>query len=544
MKITRLLPWVIGAATAVASLLPIQASAEADAEQIVRNSCLSCHTDEGSSALPQSKGQKSAPQWSRISHQRKTPEGWLMSIARMQVMHGLIISDNDRRTLVKYLADRQGLAPEETTGFRYAMERRLNTQESFESEEFTQICARCHSGARVALQRRPASEWEHLVHFHLGQWPTIEYQAMGRDRDWLGSALNSMVPQLAKQFPLESKVWSDWQSAQKPSLAGSWRFAGSAAGRGDVEGSMSITGSDEKGYQLELMGSYADGTAFKGRGQGIVYTGYEWRANLNIAGVAMRQVFAASKDGSRLEGRMFEALHDEVGMDISALKDTGVTNQILTVQPSYIKAGETQKLTIVGNNLKGKLSLGQDIQISKVLEKGKNKILVEVRADTKAKLGGRSVTVGKSKGGDLQVYDRIASIQVVPNFSVARVGGNGGSTPKVTSAFQAEAWAPGLDGKAGTDDDLRIGFIPASWHVEPFDEAAKADKDTRFAGTMDATRGVFSPALAGPNPDRRMSTNNAGNLKVVAKLTDGDTTLQAEGQLIVTVQRWNNPPLP
>ena len=37
------------------------------------------------------------------------------------------------------------------------MERRLNTVEKFDSDNLTQMCARCHSGARVQLQRRPAA---------------------------------------------------------------------------------------------------------------------------------------------------------------------------------------------------------------------------------------------------------------------------------------------------------------------------------------------------------------------------------------------------
>jgi len=61
---------------------------------------------------------------------------------------------------------------------------------------------------------------------------------------------------------------------------------------------------------------------------------------------------------------------------------------------------------------------------------------------------------------------------------------------------------------------------------------------------MDEKTGVFTTAGAGPNPERRMSTNNAGNLKVVAEVEEGSETLSAEGQMIVTVQRWNNPPLP
>ena len=65
-----------------------------------------------------------------------------------------------------------------------------------------------------------------------------------------------------------------------------------------------------------------------------------------------------------------------------------------------------------------------------------------------------------------------------------------------------------------------------------------------FTGSMNPNTGMFTTAAAGPNPERRMSTNNAGNLKVVAKVTDEGQQVSGDGQLIVTVQRWNNPPLP
>jgi len=167
--------------------------------KIVQSKCLACHTEES-----HTKKNKGAPQWSRISHQRKTPEGWLMTIGRMQMMHGLQISDDERTAVVKYLADRQGLAPEETADYRYAMERRLDTMETFEDSFFEEMCARCHSGARVGLQRRPAEEWEHLVHFHLGQWPSTEYQALARDRDWFPIALNDSQVINIKRLRLSS----------------------------------------------------------------------------------------------------------------------------------------------------------------------------------------------------------------------------------------------------------------------------------------------------------------------------------------------------
>ena len=93
-------------------------------------------------------------------------------------------------------------------------------------------------------------------------------------------------------------------------------------------------------------------------------------------------------------------------------------------------------------------------------------------------------------------------------------------------------------------NDWAIGPVPAKWSVEPFNEVAKEDRDAEFAGLMDADTGIFTPAGAGPNPKRRMSTNNAGNLNAVATVTEGQKTLTGKGHFIVTVQRWNNPPLP
>lgn len=533
------LPQLAGGLLLAGMMLPAGSTlAAADAESIIRTKCLACHTEESADA-----SQSGAGQFSRISHQRKTPEGWLMSIARMQVMHGLEVSDEERRTLVKYLADKQGLAPQETAGSRYAMERRLNTQEEFASTNFTEMCARCHSGARVALQRRPAAEWAHLVNFHLGQWPTLEYQALARDRDWMALAFSEMVPELASHFPLQSESWDSWQATTKIPMAGRWSFSAQMPGKGDIRGVMTVTGGKDDQYQVQIEGEYADGTALQGSGTAIVYTGYEWRANLNIAGVKMRQVFAASADGAGLTGRMFEMVHDEAGMDFSAVR-VGSTAKLLAVQPEYIRAGSTAVLTLVGTGLGKQLNLGDGIKVVSELYRDDNKVVVQATAMSSAAPGERKVKAGTANGASITVYDQIGSVKVVPDFAVARVGGNGGSTPKYNAHFQAEAWMNGADGKAGTADDIRIGFVPAKWHVEPFDTQAEVDRDTHFSGRMDATSGVFTTAGAGPNPERRMSTNNAGNLKVVAEVAEQGSTLSADGQMIVTVQRWNNPPLP
>lgn len=520
------LRYYVGAASlaaAAAGLAQPALAAGRTAEQILGETCAACHAKEGDQ------------QFSRISHQRKTPEGWLMSIARMQVMHGVKIDDADRRTLVKYLADRQGLAPSETEGVRYAMERRLNTVEQFD-DQFAQMCARCHSGARVALQRRPAKEWEHLVNFHLGQWPSLEYQAQSRDRDWLPIALGEMVPQLASRYALDNPAWADWQKARPSAAAlpGQWSFSGHMPARGDVRGVMTVSAAEGDSFRVELKGQYADGKPLAGSGSAILYNGYEWRGNLKVDGVTMRQVFSALN--GEIQGRMFESEHDERGLDFVAAK-TG-TPRLLAVQPGYLKAGSTAELTLVGSDLSGTPDFGPGVAVVKVLEQSPERMRVQVRAATDAAAGNRAVALGALKGANLAVYREVSEVKVVPAFSVARIGDNGGSTPKVQGRFDAEAWGQDAAGKA-----FRIGYLPAKWAVEAFNEQAVEDEDVKFAGRMQAD-GVFVPGDAGPNPARKMSTNNAGNLKVIAELEDGGKPLKGEGQLIVTVQRWNNPPLP
>jgi len=496
----RLSASLLAIATCTALHAPSSFAAR-DAQSILKETCQGCHTPETGQNL------------SRISHQRKTPEGWLMSIARMQTMHGLKISDEDRRTLVKYLADNQGLAPSETDGVRYALERRLNTVEHFD-EQTTQMCARCHSGARIALQRRPAQEWERLVNFHLGQWPSLEYQALSRDREWLPTALKDMVPLLAQRYPLDNPAWKAWQQARPSaaSLVGDWSFSGHLPGKGELAGVMSVSAGEGDQFKVGVKGQYADGSPFNGQGSAILYNGYEWRGNVSVDGVLMRQVLAAQ--GNALQGRMFEAEHDERGLDFIAAKQG--SQRLLAVQPGYLKAGAEAEVTLVGAGLKGTPSFGKDVEVVKVLEQSPERIRLKLKAAASAQPGLREVSVGSLKGATLAVYQRIAEVKVVPAFSVARIGEGGGSTPKVQGRFDAEAWGQGADGKA-----YRIGVMPAQWKVEAFDEQAAKDEDVKYAGSMQADSGVFTPGDAGPNPQRKMSTNNAGNLKVIAAVEEG-----------------------
>ncbi len=530
LEMKRFRHYLSAGALAVMACAVLPSASAKDGVAILNAKCKVCHLPDDKTQLTPEK-----PLF-RISYQRKTPEGWLASIGRMQVMYGVKISDQDRRDLVKYLADKQGLAPSETEGARYAMERRLNTIESFDTQ-LTEMCARCHSGARFALQRRPEGEWGRLVHFHMGRWPSLEYQMMSRDRDWFGLAIKEVVPALAKAYPLESQAWADWQKQrpQAASLVGDWSFSGHMPGKGDVAGVMKVASTDKDQFKVTVKGKYADGSPFDGDGSAVLYNGYEWRGSVKIGDVTMRQVFSALK--GEMRGRMFDKTHDERGLDFVAAQKG--TTLVLGVQPGYVKAGEETEVSIVGSSLQGAPSFGKGIQVVSVVAQTPERVTVKVKAAADADAGMHEVSVGSATGGSLAVYKDIAEVKVVPEFSIARIGGNGGSTPKVQGRFDAEAWGKGADGKP-----YRIGVFPAKWSVEPFNERAKEDEDVKFAGVMDAGSGIFTPGDAGPNPARKMSTNNAGNLKVIADVDAAGQSHKGEGHLIVTVQRWNNPPLP
>ena len=537
MNKTRLL--LAACLATLTGALPLAAPA-ATPEKLIAVNCASCHTSPDDPGGP----------LTRIAEQRKTPEGWEMTLFRMQFLHDAPFSDPDggsredvMRALVKHFSDTQGLAPEESARYRYMLERRLDVIDVPEDPEYAVMCTRCHSEARVGLQRRSQAEWQHLVHFHLAQFPTPEYQAGGRDRDWIGTAQHRTVPMLAERDPLESEAWSKWQASSTPELSGRWRVAGHMPGKGAFDGIISAKSGKGDGLELEMRGQFADGEPLEGKGRAIVYTGYEWRGALDVGDTRYRQVLAANAAGTELRGRMYLDDHEESGIDIRAVRDGGQT-AVIAVYPANMRAGSEQTVTVVGLGLNGKPELGAGIRVSEVLAQDKDRIVVKATADADAAEGKRAVSVGKARLADaLTLYRTIDRIEVTPAYAIGRVGDGGGSQPKEYAIFEALAFGAGPDGTAGTEDDMPIGVVPAEWSVEPWDEKAASDGDVRFAGQMDKDSGVFTPAEAGPNPERKYGTNNAGNLKVVASVRDGDNALRGEARLLVTVQRWNNPPI-
>jgi quinohemoprotein amine dehydrogenase len=143
-----------------------------------------------------------------------------------------------------------------------------------------------------------------------------------------------------------------------------------------------------------------------------------------------------------------------------------------------------------------------------------------------------------SRSRALAVFDRVDTIKVKPDWAMARVGG--ATFPKMLAQFEAWAFHNGADGKPDTADDVNLGLVDASWTLEEY-AATYDDDDIRFVGTLDGATGRFTPNDDGPNPARRGSRNNVGDVWVVAKYAlevDRDRTatpLRARAHLLVTV---------
>ncbi|HEY0836903.1 MAG TPA: quinohemoprotein amine dehydrogenase subunit alpha [Azospirillum sp.] len=519
---------MLGAAMLALAASAAPAAAQ-DAEAIVKARCASCHERLPDGSI------------NRISHQRKTPEGWAMTIFRMTQIHGVQVTPEETQTLVRWLADRQGLAPEESAPYRYVLERQPAAVETPVAEgDLTTMCARCHSFARIGLQHRDAPEWRKLAHFHLGQWPTLEYQALGRDRKWWEIASTEVPNRLGTLFPLNTKEWLTWRDAPKPDLSGTWAVAGHRPGKGAYGGTVAVEKKGD-GYTVTYDMTDAGGQPIKGTGTSVVYTGYEWRGTATVGGEDWREVLAASKDGTRISGRAFQAAHDEVGAMVDGVKVQPGTPVIAGISRASLKAGETARITVWGAGLTGNVDFGPGVT-AKVVSQSPTAVVVEASADAGARAGARTVTVGGATAAGPVVYAKVDTVKVEPDYAVARVGANGGPVAPVTAQFEAVGYLNGPDGKPGTADDVRLGALPADWTLEPFNEPAKQMDDVKFAGAIDKS-GLFQPAAAGPNPARVFGTNNVGDLKVIAEVKDGNRSVKGEGHLIATVQKWNDPPI-
>lgn len=507
--------------TSAAILLAAPAHAQ-DGEEILSTVCAACHV------------QGADGRYSRIDDSRRTPEGWEMNVVRMMRNYGVPLNDDDFVAVVRHLSDTRGLSIAETEGYRYILEQEPNASDQGPDQLMSETCGRCHSYARVALQRRTGDDWKKLINFHLGQFPSLEYQALARDRDWWGIANDQVLKNLTEAYVLgEAPAKAD------ADLTGEWRIAGRQPGRGAYDGTLTVA-KEGDGYAVTERLTFADGTTEERSGSAYLYGAGEWRAAMTSGETRLREVMALGADGS-MAGRWFLRDQSAVGGRIHAVRADGPA-QILSVAPDHVKAGETVEMRISGVGLSGDPVLPAGLS-AEVVGSDATAVVLKVTAAANAAPGRGEIGIGEARLGDaVAVYAALDRVSVEPPLTYSRIGGADGPIPKQPATFDAVGWLNGADGQPGTEDDIRVGVVPADWAIADFNEVAATMKDAEFAGEIDGN-GVFHPADAGPNPERVMGTNNTGDLAVIATVKDGETTLEGRGHLYATVQRFVDTPI-
>lgn len=507
---------------------------------------------------------------SRISWIRTTPEGWEEAIKRMVRLHGVSLEPEEARQILRYLSDEHGLAPEEAKQVEYFAEHRM-VDEEVPNEEVKRSCVACHALAKPLSWRRGAEDWKMLVNTHIAFFPWVDSISFQRPPHRPGALeppaetskrapVEEALAFLAKSGSLHSPEWAEWHANMRPPrLSGHWLVVGSQPGKGKFFGAMDIQAMPAgEGFTTKTEVQFpADGSVWTESGKSIVYTGYAWRGRSSAEKsgaspndpTAMREVMMLSRDQSQMEGRWFWGAYQEFGMDVLMRRATeGPT--VLGVDSYALKTGSKAiDIRIFGDHFPADISpadidLGPGVAVRKIVEKSADTIKVAVDVEPGALPGKRDVAVKHAVAPSaFAVYDHMDYLKVTPQTALSHLGGE--PHAKGYCQFEAVAYANGPDGKPGTADDIELGPVKAIWKLDEF-VATIGDDDVEFVGELDSATGLFTPALDGPNPKRKFSRNNYGDVWVVASYRppDSEQPLTARSYLVVAVPqyvRWDQP---
>jgi quinohemoprotein amine dehydrogenase len=526
---------------------------------------------------------------SRVSFIRTTPEIWEQNIKRMIRLNGLALTPAEAREIVKYLSRNNGLAPEELEPAFWEVDHSLpGHQFDHVPEALGKTCNYCHTIGRVLLQRRTREDYEKLAALHIGLFPGAENQfrprrarsAFAPAAEITGSAGNAAsVPQpasipadapypidtilnyLSSKQPLHTPEWVAWKaSMSNPKLAGTWAVSAYQAGKGKAYGTLTIAATgepDEFTTRLELLFPGKDTTMARS-GKGLVYSGYSWRGRQQAASAAAsgsdpgtnpaewREAMMVSRDGNSMHGRWFWGGYDEFGLDVTLTRLTGQPAVLGTDLYSLQSPSAARQLRIFGASLPANLKasdvdLGPGVTVTRIIRTTPSVATVEVTTAKGLAAGLRNVSIGSATAVQaLAVYDKVAYIAVSPDASMARLGG--GIAAKQYSQLEAIAYAAGPDGKKETADDVPLGPVPARWALEEL-YSTPDDDDVKYVGTINSDTGLFTPALEGPNPQRKKQannfpTNNWGDVWVNAVYDAGGVTFKSRSYLVVTIPQY------
>ncbi len=331
-----------------------------------------------------------------------------------------------------------------------------------------------------------------------------------------------------------------------PLLAGTWALTGQQPGRGPIYGTVVIEagGSADEFTTRAIYAAPATGARVAREGSSIVYTGYQWRGRSLQGGdeeQALREVMLVERDWQTMSGRWFTGAYDELGPDVT-LHRVGAEPMVTGIYPAAVRTGGTPAIRVYGANLPqqvtpSELDFGPGVQVSRVVSAADDVLELVVNVEAGAAEGTRDLFLGGVSLRDaVVVYNDVDRIEVRPEWGMARVGG--ANIPKAYQQFDAVAFNDGPDGEAGTEDDLNLGIVDASWGLEEY-SATFQDDDIRFVGAI-GQDGLFTPALDGPNPARSGNRNNIGDVWVVVSFTPPGTSevFRARAHLLVTVPNY------
>ena len=527
-------------------------------DPLVVAKCSGCHAKDDKGNL------------SRISELRSAPEGWQQALKRMVRLHGLTLSADEARKIVQYLGDQHGLAPEEAKPGIYYFEKRHLDQEKY-PEVVREACVSCHPYGQAMNWRRTAKEWDLLVNMHIGYFPVVQWNSFTGSMRGPGAPGAPPVPgadtrtpvekaieQMKKDFPLDTKEWAEWTASRRQAkLAGRWLLSATQPGKGGFVGEVTIEpgASPNEWVTRSSMTSIATGQTVTREGKSVLYTGYSWRGRSGVKDNAVREVMLVSRDQGQIEGRWFWGAYDETGLDVK-LTRAEERPLILTTSLTSLRMGSTASFKIFGDQFASGLTaadldLGAGVTVKRIVNQSRTMIEVEVEVAAKTALGLRDIAVKRAVApAAIAVYDTVDYIKTSTDTALGRLGGGSGVFTKGYVQFEAIGYNRGIDGKPNTIDDIKLGPVKAEWSMEEF-FAVYGDDDVQFVGALDTKTGLFTPSIDGPNPKRKFSRNNYGDVWAVATYKGADAAVQKDGKpltakcyLLVTVpqyMRWDQP---
>jgi quinohemoprotein amine dehydrogenase len=533
-------------------------------DQLVISKCGTCHTKDDKGNLL------------RISWVRATPEQWEEAIKRMVRQQGVKLTPVEARSVLKYLSTYHGLAPEEAKPVMYLAEHRIQDETNIPNDNVRGACSYCHAFARPLSWRRSEDDWRLLANTHIALYPQADeafrlgMNAGGADEDRHHLDVSAPMPvddaiaYLGKTAPLHTPEWGAWQARMRaPKLAGRWLVTATIAGKGTYYGEVEIEpngkADDEFSTRVKLTNA-KDGSTLTRSGTSLVYAGYAWRgrskgvqpANSGPGDLTseMREVMFVSPDQSQAEGRWFWGQYQEFGFDVKMQRSSSDPTLLGVDHPALKTGSQGTRIRLIGDALPAQvapadLDLGTGVTVRRIVSHNATEIVAEVDVASGAVSGKRDVALKRAVlQNGVVVYDHVDYIKVSPDSALARLGSE--THPKGYQQFDAIGYNRGPDGKPHTADDVELGPVDATFSMEEFISSYQ-DDDKDFVGTLSPT-GLFTPASDGPNPKRKFSRNNYGNVWVVAtaKNEKGDDgrPLTGKSYLVVTVpayMQWDQP---